>query len=104
MTDKPKDLHFILTAKYYDEISRGEKTEEYRECEQWRKRIEGREYRNIVFHRGYTLTAQAFPYRGYEIRTITHPHFGPDPVTVYVLPLSTAQADQAKGEAGEPTK
>lgn len=73
---------------YFDQIKAGTKPEEYRLCSPyWRKRIEGKTFDRLVLTRGYApLCGQLdLPWRGYKIKTITHPHFGPDPVTVFAI-------------------
>ncbi|TPN03848.1 ASCH domain-containing protein [Mesorhizobium sp. B2-1-3] len=86
-----RTLTLPLNAEYFDAIKGGEKLEEYRlEIAYWRKRLAGRAFDKIVLTKGYpTLTEFdrriERPWRGYSIKTITHPHFGPDPVTVYAI-------------------
>lgn len=47
-------LQLNLVRKYFDEIARGEKPEEYRDrTEYWKTRLEGREYDIIRFRNGY---------------------------------------------------
>lgn len=58
--------------------------------EHWRKRLEGREYDNIVLTLGYPARADIArrierPWRGFSVKTITHEHFGQDPVQVYSI-------------------
>lgn len=89
-------LHIPMRAIYFDEIARGEKLEEYRLVTAfWRKRLEGRTYSRIILTRGYPKgggfegsTRLTLPWRGYQIKTITHPHFGPDPVEVFAIDVS----------------
>lgn len=90
-----RTLHLHLKAEYFNAIAAGTKTEEYRKCTPyWTKRIEGREYDQIVLYYGYLSTHKVahnvtivLPYRGYKVRTITHPHFGPEPVEVFAIRL-----------------
>lgn len=35
-----------------------------------------------------TLTSEDIPYDGYEIKMITHPHFGPEPVKVFAIKVN----------------
>ena len=85
------DLILPLKRKYFEAIRDSKKTEEYRLCTPyWRKRLEGREYDRIVLTLGYPARDDharriVRPWRGYTIKTITHPHFGPDPVHVYAI-------------------
>ena len=80
-----------LKAEYFHQIKDGTKLEEYRLCTPyWRKRLEGRTFDRIVLTLGYPAasdTARRFvrPWRGYRETTITHPHFGPDPVQVFAI-------------------
>ena len=47
-------LQLNLVREFFDEIGRGEKTEEYRERKDyWKTRLEGREYDKIIFRNGY---------------------------------------------------
>lgn len=48
-------LHLVLTRHWYDKITSGEKTSEYRQCSKyWNHRLSSRQYNTVVFHRGYT--------------------------------------------------
>jgi len=84
-------LTLPLKGIYFDQIASGTKSEEYRlVTPYWRKRLEGREYDCIVLTRGYPAANDHArrllkPWRGYIERTITHPHFGPDPVRVFAI-------------------
>jgi len=84
-------LTIPLKGEYFDAIRDGTKPEEYRLCTPyWAKRLEGREYQTIVLTKGYPSAADATrrlvrPWRGFIRKTITHPHFGPDPVEVYAI-------------------
>ncbi|MBO9333213.1 ASCH domain-containing protein, partial [Achromobacter xylosoxidans] len=76
------DLHLALKGEYFDAIKAGTKTEEYRLCTlHWANRLEDRTYDRIVLTRGYPRRDDAdrrlvLPWRGYTVKTITHPHFG----------------------------
>ena len=84
-------LHLPLKGIYFDQIASGEKVEEYRLVTPfWKKRLEGRFYAEIVLTRGYPRKDDASrrmvrPWRGFRRTTITHPHFGPDPVEVFAI-------------------
>ncbi|MEM1150253.1 MAG: ASCH domain-containing protein [Pseudomonadota bacterium] len=84
-------LTLALKAEYFDAIASGRKTEEYRLAKPyWQKRLEGVPFRHIVLTKGYPprrdLSRRMFrPWRGYIRKTITHPHFGPDPVEVFAI-------------------
>lgn len=89
-------LYLPLKAVYFDEICAGTKREEYRlVMPHWRKRLEGRTYGQIVLTLGYPkgggiegVSRLTRAWRGYTVRTITHPHFGPDPVEVFAIDVS----------------
>lgn len=91
-------LTLPLNGVYFDQIKAGTKTEEYRLVTPfWRKRIEGRTYDRIVLTRGYPKASDharrlTLPWRGWAVKTITHPHFGADPVEVFAIRV--ADADQ----------
>ena len=85
------DLTLNLKAEYFAQIASGEKTEEFRLCnEYWGKRLEHRHYDRIVICLGYPArsdTARRIvrPWRGFVKRTIKHKHFGETPVQVYAI-------------------
>ncbi|MBN9411373.1 MAG: ASCH domain-containing protein [Burkholderiales bacterium] len=86
-----RTLQLSLKAEYFDAIRDGRKTEEFRLATPfWRQRIEGKDFHRIVLTKGYPPRADAsrrleLPWRGYVLKTITHPHFGRRPVTVYAI-------------------
>lgn len=86
-----KTLTLPLKAKYFNAIKSGEKVREFRlTTDYWRKRLEGREYDRIVLTLGYPKSDDherrlERPWRGYEVTTITHEHFGDDPVEVFAI-------------------
>lgn len=90
------DLILPLKGEYFDAISDGSKPEEYRLANAyWTKRLVGREYASIVLTKGYPRADDQSrrlrkPWRGYVRKTITHPHFGPDPVEVFAINVSSA--------------
>lgn len=85
------NLQLAVKGEYFDAMKRGEKTEEYRLVNAyWGNRIYGRDYDRLIITRGYPRKDDAskridIPYDGYEIKTITHPHFGPEPVKVFAI-------------------
>jgi hypothetical protein len=85
------NLQLAVNGEYFDAMKSGEKTEEYRLVNpHWGKRIYGRWYDRLIITRGYpkkndTSKRIDIPYGGYEIKIITHPHFGPDPVKVFAI-------------------
>lgn len=103
-----KTLYLPLKGEYFDAIQDGSKTEEYRlKNEYWEKRIEGVHYDTIVITRGYPKKDDDsrhlyFPYNGYKVKTITHPHFNNEPVEVFAIKLKEDphHVDIALGQAG----
>lgn len=96
------DLVLHLKTKYFRQIAAGEKREEYRLCKPyWAKRLVNRRYDRLViwdaYKPGSAETVLIFPYRGYEIRTITHEHFGKIPAKVFVIPLTSRQSSNSSG-------
>ena len=91
MTAKTDTLRLPLIGEYFHAIKDGTKPFEWRDMtDYWARRLVGREYTWVEFIHGYpkkhvTEKRLKMPYRGYEIQTITHPHFGPEPVTVYAI-------------------
>jgi hypothetical protein len=85
------DLTLRLTGEYFCLIRSGIKDEEFRLCSPyWRKRIEGRQYRNVILTWGYPRADDrerrlVRRWQGYEVRTIHHPHFGPGAVEVFAI-------------------
>lgn len=95
------DLHLHVKSEYFEAIKRGEKTEEYRLYnDYWRHRLGGyyggmgyvmEVFDFIVIHNAYKPATPenvlTFPWRGWRLKTITHPHFGTEPVTVFAIKL-----------------
>lgn len=87
-------LTLPLKGIYFDEIARGIKKFEYRlRTPFWEKRLLNREYDEIVLTRGYPskddqARRRVRPWRRCEITTITHEHFGPDPVEVFAIQVN----------------
>ena len=87
-------LTLPLKAEYFDQIRSGSKREEYRlVTPYWIKRLEGRTYEGVVLTKGYPKRDDASrricrPWAGYEVKTITHPHFGKDPVRVFAIKVN----------------
>lgn len=85
------DLVLPLKREYFEAIRDGSKTEEYRlVTPYWVRRLAGHAYDRIVLTLGYPARGDharriVRPWRGYTIKTITHPHFGPEPVQVYAI-------------------
>lgn len=87
-------LTIPLKSEYFDAIRDGSKPEEYRLCTPyWDKRLMGREYDCIVLTKGYPKASDASrrlerPWKGFVRKTITHPHFGAEPVEVYAIDVA----------------
>ena len=88
------NLQLAVKGEYSDAIIRGEKTEEYRLCnDYWNKRIMFREYDRLIITKGY---AKRDDYSrridvaddGYEIKTITNPHLGDKQVKVLAIKVN----------------
>lgn len=88
------NLQLAVNGEYFDQMKSGEKTEEYRLVNDfWNKRIMFREYDRLIITLGYPKRDDAskrinIPYDGYEVKVITHPHFGPDPVKVFAIKVN----------------
>jgi hypothetical protein len=91
------DLHLHVNTEYFKAIKCGEKTEEYREVNlYWHERffdritLRRRSFSRIIIHNAYksgTENRIVFPWHGWTLKTIKHPHFGPDEVTVFAIKL-----------------
>jgi len=91
-----------LKAEYFDAIRDGTKKEEYRLANAyWTRRLfvtghrttGHRSFSSIVLTKGYpksddTSRRLELPWRGFTRKTITHPHFGPEPVEVFAIDVS----------------
>ena len=86
-----KTLHLNLKAEYFGAIVAGTKQFEYRlRSRYWSKIIEGKEFDQVLIKSGYPPVGaanriSARKWLGYELQTITHPHFGAAPVDVYAI-------------------
>lgn len=89
-----RNLQLAVNGEYFDAMKSGEKIEEYRLVNAyWGKRLFGRDYDRLIITRGYPRKDDAsrridIPYDGFEIKTITHPHFGDKPVKVYAIKVN----------------
>lgn len=87
------DLRLAVKREYFEQIKSGVKTEEYRLVnDYWIKRLDGKPFDTLTITMGYpknddTSRHLVFPYRGWVIKTITHPHFGDKPVEVFAINL-----------------
>jgi len=93
-----RDLVLHLKHCYFKEIESGCKKFEYRLCSPyWIYRLSDRTYDRILFWDGYkkrsSATVLIAKYRGYEVQTITHPHFGPGPVKVFAIYAQPIESD-----------
>lgn len=90
-------LTLPMKGEYFDAIKNGTKPEEFRlVTPYWRKRLEGRDYDSIELTRGYPKRGDserrlALRWNGYRLATITHPHFGADPVEVFAIDVTAKQ-------------
>lgn len=93
------DLILPLKAEYFDQIARGEKAEEYRlVTPYWTGRLIGaagahRCFDRIVLTKGYPKRSDDSRrlirrWNGFVRKTLTHPHFGPDPVQVFAIDVT----------------
>lgn len=89
-----KTLTLPLKREYFEAIKDGSKTEEYRLCTPyWRKRLVGRGYDQVVLTLGYPKKADdsrriSRPWKGYELKMITHELFGNSPKWVYAIKVN----------------
>jgi hypothetical protein len=110
------DLVLHVSREYFDAIRSGEKIFEYRRMTPyWKRRIEPNQFKRIervVICWGYPARDDdtrrlVFPWRGYEVQTITHEHFGGE-AHVYAIRLTPVPADaeheQATGEQEAPRR
>lgn len=94
------NLQLAVKGEYFDAMKRGEKTEEFRLVNPyWGRRIFGRDYDRLIITRAYpkkddTSRRIDIPYDGFEIKTITHKHFGDKPVKVFAIKVNIEGANQ----------
>lgn len=87
-------LKLAVKEIFFEEIASGAKHEEFRlNKPYWAKRLKGREFSQVVITNGYPATGDdekrlVREWRGYTIKTITHEHFGPEPVEVFAIDVS----------------
>ena len=85
-------LYLNLKKEYFDQIKSGIKKEEYREIKPyWTVRL-NKQHDSIMIILGRPKqhnenNSITFPWKGYEIKTITHPLFGNKPTEVYAIKL-----------------
>lgn len=88
-----RDLVLHLKSCYFREVASGSKRSEYRLAKPfWEKRLIDQEYDRVViwdaFKKGGSDTVLIFPWRSFKRITITHPHFGKEPVEVFAIALN----------------
>lgn len=83
-------LHLHVKRVYFDEIRAKTKDEEFRLTSKWLKRLEGKTFESVLIACGYprrddTEKWEERPWKGFTVKTISHEHFGPDPVEVCAI-------------------
>ncbi|MGM3174750.1 ASCH domain-containing protein [Dickeya lacustris] len=84
-------LQLAVMGEYFAAMKAGMKPFEYRlDNAYWRRRLVGRDYEQLVITWGYPARSDMsrrliLPWLGYEMQTITHPHFGDKPVNVFAI-------------------
>ena len=78
-----KTLHLHVTFEYFDAIKNKIKPDEFRDPDKWKHKLDNDGYTAIRIHRAYQKvspdTEIDLPYKGYQLVTIAHPHFGNEP-------------------------
>lgn len=88
------NLTLALNRPYFEQIKAGTKIEEYRLVNPfWKKRLIGRSFENLIITSGYPKWTEtdrwiSLPWRGYTIKKIIHPFFGPEEVEVFAIRLT----------------
>jgi len=85
-----KPLFMTLQREPFKQILNGTKREEYRETkEYWRKKLEGREYKSIIFQNGYSPNSPRIEieYQGFYIKTFAPEFFKGKKQKYYALRL-----------------
>ena len=100
-----KTLTLPLKREYFEAIRDGSKTQEFRLCTAyWNRRLVGKQYDRIVLTLGYPAKGDTErrierPWRGFTVKTITHPHFGDKPVQVYAINVDGCASAQKSSSA-----
>jgi hypothetical protein len=86
-------LRLHLKTEYFNAIKSGEKPFEYRLRSIWESRIAGKPWTEIELLLGYPKKGDESrtihrAWNGYEIKTLTHPHFGDKPVEVLAIDVT----------------
>ena len=80
-------LDLVLKHKWYDLIDSGEKKEEYREIKPyWEKRLQGKKYYSVVFHKGYSSIKMEFLITSIR-KGVGNPNWGANGKFVYIISL-----------------
>lgn len=85
------DLILPVKRVYFEQMRDGTKPDEFRlVTPYWTKRLVGRSYDRVIVTLGYPKADDAErrlvrPWRGFKRQTITHPHFGTQPVEVFAI-------------------
>lgn len=86
-------LYLPVQRRWFEDIKAGIKPEEYREVTPfWIKRLTGKTFDKIVVTLGYPSKSNKdrrleFPWRGYTVKSIVHPHFGDRKLSVFAIKL-----------------
>ena len=93
-------LRLHLKREYWEQVRDGRKTHEFRRVSVWRRKLVNKGFDEVHLLLGYpksgdTSSILRRKWRGYEERTITHPHFGPRPVRVLAIDVSKAVLQRA---------
>lgn len=90
-------LYLPLKRIYFEQIKAGTKLKEFRlDNPYWRKRLEDKNYDQLVLTLGYPAAGDhdkrlTLPWRGFVKETITHPHFGNVPVDVFAIAVDVRE-------------
>lgn len=93
-----KSLVLNVNKVWYEQVESGEKQKEYREYnDYWKKRLlnpDGtpKAFKDIQYKLGYPKAGDmtrtmVYPWHGFDIETITHPHFNNEPIKVFGIHL-----------------
>lgn len=91
MNKEKQILILNLKAEYFYDVKNGIKSFEYRVIkDHWKKKLIDRDYDEIHFKLGYPKKGDMdrtiiVPYKGYEIQTIEHKHFGSKLIEVFAI-------------------
>ena len=87
-------LHLNLKGEYFSQVKAGTKPKEYRLCTPyWAKRLIDRQYDGILVKHAYPRAGDKDkiverPWLGFTVETITHKHFGANPVEVFAIQVN----------------